>query len=280
MSEIRFSNLIFEEKKVLAQDFRVNKPVFNSPPFTFQTKPNINIDVPLPDLTGTKLPSIKRDKAYILTRINDPRATYDELKKEILTSDMNELEKTDSIRLLDEKKNLKLFKNNLNLNAKSGTGTTLMIDPESGTPLSAEELARLQLESHYTGGIEQDPSVLIRGMQPSVESTRMEQEQNLASLEAQYNETKKKINLLDKVYAELVRNPTNLNLGNILNAHSNSKFIKLAEKDIKEADEVTEEYYDDLLPGFGTALEHPEKYRNIPTDEIKPHKAPKFIKVK
>ena len=280
MSEIRFSNLIFEEKKVLAQDFKVKKPVLNSPPSTFQTKPNINIVLPLPDLKGTKLPSIKRDKAYILTRINDPRATYDELKREILTSEMNELEKSDSIRLLDEKKNLRLFKNNLNLNAKSGTGTTLMIDPESGTPLSAEELARLQLESHYKGAVEQDPSVSIRGMQPSVESTRMEQEQNLASLEAQYKETLKKINLLDKVYAELVRNPTNLNLGNILNAHSNSKFIKLAENEIKEADEVTEEYYDDLLPGFGTALEHPEKYRNIPTDEIKPHKVPKFIKVK
>jgi hypothetical protein len=53
-----------------------------------------------------------------------------------------------------------------------------------------------------------------------------------------------------------------------------------ADLETKEADEVIEEYYDDLLPGFGTALEHPEKYRNIPTDKIKPNKAPKFIRVK
>ena len=138
----------------------------------------------------------------------------------------------------------------------------------------------MNLESLYSGGIEKDPVIKTRGMKPSTESIGMEQAQTLASLQAQYNETKKKINLLDKLYTQIVRNPTNLNLGSLLNAHTGAQFVKLAEKDIIEADEVTEEYYDDLLPGFGTALEHPEKYRNIPTDEIKPHKAPKFIKVK
>jgi hypothetical protein len=108
----------------------------------------------------------------------------------------------------------------------------------------------------------------------------MEQTQTLASLEAQYKETLKKINLLDKVYSELVRNPTNLNLGAILNAHSNSKFIKLAETELKEADKELEDYYNSFYSPYGTILEHPEENRNKTTDEVEPHKAAKFIKVK
>jgi hypothetical protein len=170
------------------------------------------------------------------------------------------------------------------LGGTAGLGNTtdqsVFADTESGLSLDPATRSKLNLESLYSGGIEKDPNIKTRGMKPSVESIGMEQTQTLASLEGQYKETLKKINLLDKVYAELVRNPTNLNLGSLLNAHTSAQFVKLAETEIKEADEVTEEYYDDLLPGFGTALEHPEKYRNIPTDEIKPHKAPKFIKVK
>lgn len=162
----------------------------------------------------------------------------------------------------------------------STSGQTVTMDTDSAVELDPLTRSKLNLESLYSGGIEKDPNIKTRGMKPSTESIGMEQTQTLASLEAQYKETLKKINLVDKLYAQIVRNPTNLNLGSLLNAHTDAQFVKLAEKDIKEADEVTEEYYDDLLPGFGTALEHPEKYRNIPTDEIKPHKAPKFIKVK
>lgn len=164
--------------------------------------------------------------------------------------------------------------------SESTSDQTVSLDPDSGVELDPFIRSKMNLESLYSGGIEKDPVIKTRGMKPSTESIGMEQAQTLASLQAQYNETKKKINLLDKLYTQIVRNPTNLNLGSLLNAHTGAQFVKLAEKDIIEADEVTEEYYDDLLPGFGTALEHPEKYRNIPTDEIKPHKAPKFIKVK
>ena len=161
----------------------------------------------------------------------------------------------------------------------AGTGTTLIIDPESGTPITPEEFAKLQLESHYAGGVEKDPSIKTRGMKPSTESIGMEQEQTLASLETQYKEIQKKINLLDKVYAEIVRNPTNLNLGNILNAHSSSKFVKLAEKDEKEADQknidYVADYYQDFLydetadkPQYGPAIKNPGKWRKIPTTKI------------
>ncbi len=36
----------------------------------------------------------------------------------------------------------------------------------------------------------------------------------------------------------------------------------------KEADEETEDYWDELLPGLGTALEHPKKFRKTLTDDI------------
>ena len=42
-------------------------------------------------------------------------------------------------------------------------------------------------------------------------------------------------------------------------------------KYIKQGDAEVEEYWDNLLPGMGTALEHPSKYRKVKTDDIKPH---------
>ena len=115
-------------------------------------------------------------------------------------------------------------------------------------------------------------------MKPSNESIEMEKQQSLASLESTYKETLKKINTLDKVYAELVRNPTNLNLGNILSAHSSAKFVKLAEKDVIEADQENidyeGDYYQELYdqsvdkPQYGPAIKNPGKWRKIPTTKI------------
>lgn len=62
-------------------------------------------------------------------------------------------------------------------------------------------------------------------------------------------------------------------------AHTNAKFIKIAEDDfLKEADEEIENYYNKLYegsegsPDFGTALEHPEETRDELTTRIHQHK--------
>jgi hypothetical protein len=61
-------------------------------------------------------------------------------------------------------------------------------------------------------------------------------------------------------------------------AHTNAKFVKLAEDIIKEADEEIENYYNDLYdesegsPNFGTALEHPIETRNELSTKIHHHK--------
>jgi len=62
-------------------------------------------------------------------------------------------------------------------------------------------------------------------------------------------------------------------------AHTNAKFVKIAEDDmVKEADEEIEDYYNDLYegsegsPDFGTALEHPKETRNELTTKIHHHR--------
>ena len=298
MSEIKFSNLIFEQQKeVIAQTFTNPKFDINAKPIS-NTNPNPTLDY------SSNINLFKaKDKEYYINKINTPGVNLDLLKQDLLTQPLLDLVKTNLLDMIkkkqaspDQKVEYKDYFFELDPKTKSGFGVsgsgtgsgtsspsqdqTLFLDPDSGVELDPFIRSKMNLESLYSGGIEKDPVIKTRGMKPSTESIGMEQAQTLASLQAQYNETKKKINLLDKLYTQIVRNPTNLNLGSLLNAHTGAQFVKLAEKDIIEADEVTEEYYDDLLPGFGTALEHPEKYRNIPTDEIKPHKAPKFIKVK
>ena len=298
MSEVKFSNLIFEkQKEVIAQTFTTPKFDINAKPIS-NTNPNPTLDY------SSNINLFKaKDKEYYINKINTPGVNLDLLKQDLLTQPLLDLVKTNLLDMIkkkeaspDQKVEYKDYFFELDPKTKSGFGVsgsgtgsgtsspsqdqTLFLDPDSGVELDPFIRSKMNLESLYSGGIEKDPVIKTRGMKPSTESIGMEQAQTLASLEAQYNETKKKINLLDKLYTQIVRNPTNLNLGSLLNAHTGAQFVKLAEKDIIEADEVTEEYYDDLLPGFGTALEHPEKYRNIPTDEIKPHKVPKFIKVK
>lgn len=329
MSEIKFSNLIFEEqKKVLAQTVnptfehyqnKINTPGTNLSKLTDYSNIDPKLDYSQ-QLALNEQVQVKKLDHYIL-KVNAPGTNLIALELAVEADpNLTEPEKKNLDRMIVDKRkdpskflDYKLYStysprvvstdpnaplsyysnypgdgsvgssasnSGGNSDSENTSDQTVSLDPDSGVELDPSTLSKLKLESLYSGGIEKDPNIKTRGMKPSVESIGMEQTQTLASLEAQYKETLKKINLIDKVYAELVRNPTNLNLGNLLNAHTGAQFVKLAEKDIKEADEVTEEYYDDLLPGFGTALEHPEKYRNIPTNEIKPHKAPKFIKVK
>jgi len=324
MSEIKFSNIIFEEqKKVLAQDVnptfehyqnKINIPGTNLSKLTDYSNLDPKLDYSQ-QLAVNEQVQVKKLDHYI-SKVNAPGTNLIALELSIDSEPMlSDTEKNNLYRMIADKRkdpdktlDYKLYSayfprvvstdpnapldyysvsglgGTTGLGGTAGLGNTtdqsVFADTESGLSLDPATRSKLNLESLYSGGIEKDPNIKTRGMKPSVESIGMEQTQTLASLEGQYKETLKKINLLDKVYAELVRNPTNLNLGSLLNAHTSAQFVKLAETEIKEADEVTEEYYDDLLPGFGTALEHPEKYRNIPTDEIKPHKAPKFIKVK
>lgn len=329
MSEIKFSNLIFEQQKeVLAQTVnptfdhyqkKINTPGTNlsklteysnlDPKLDYSQQLQINenvlqkkldhyigkVNAPGTNLIALELaveadpnltePEKKNLDRMIVDKRKDPSKTLD---YKLYSTYFPRVVSTDPNAPLsyysDYPGGSSIGSNSSGSGGTAGLGSTteetVFKDPDSGVELDPDTRSKLNLESLYSGGIEKDPVIKTRGMKPSTESIGMEQTQTLASLEAQYNETKKKINLLDKLYNQIVRNPTNLNLGSLLNAHTSAQFVKLAETEIKEADEVTEEYYDDLLPGFGTALEHPEKYRNIPTDEIKPHKAPKFIRVK
>ena len=336
MSEIKFSNLIFEQQKeVLAQAANPSFVDYNKKLENPGTNLNRLVDYSKfdPKLDESQKNEIRDNVAnkkiqHYIGKINTPGTNLTTLELSVdFEPSLTDLEKSNLFKMVGDKRknpskivdyssyfntfspapapdytNTEEYVRNQGLlgrtnvyqsgaaNSASGLGGTaglgstteeiVFIDPDSGVEIDPLTRSKLNLESLYSGGIEKDPVIKTRGMKPSTESIGMEQTQTLASLEAQYNETKKKINLLDKLYAQIVRNPTNLNLGSLLNAHTSAQFVKLAETEIKEADEVTEEYYDDLLPGFGTALEHPEKYRNIPTDEIKPHKAPKFIRVK
>ena len=271
MSEIKFSNLIFEEKNVLAQaqNFQFNNPSKSQLP---------KVNVPLPNF-GTL--NLKKDKNYFLNKIkfheNDNSKLdlfFTNTENEIRFSpDLSAADRFELLRKLEEKS-----KERFKFDAKSGSGTGATIDFDSARPISPEQRAKIELESHYAGAVENDPTVSVRGMKPSNESIEMEKQQSLASLEATYKETLKKINTLDKVYAELVRNPTNLNLGNILAAHSSAKFVKLAEKDVKEADQENIDYegdyykelYDQSVdkPQYGPAIKNPGKWRKIPTTKI------------
>lgn len=78
-------------------------------------------------------------------------------------------------------------------------------------------------------------------------------------------------------------------LGQLNIAHTNAKFIKIAEDElVKEADEEIEDYYNELYkdtpgnPPYGSALEHYEENRNKLTEDIKTHASsklqPKFKK--
>jgi len=115
-------------------------------------------------------------------------------------------------------------------------------------------------------------------LDPSEESYRWQGPRDLASLERQIRARKENIEDLDSYIFDLVTGGEfTLFSSNI--AHTNSKFIKIAEDDMqKNADEVIENYYNELYedsegsPDFGTALEHPKETRNELTTKIHHHR--------
>ena len=125
-------------------------------------------------------------------------------------------------------------------------------------------------------------------LSPSQEAYEWQGPRELAALERLIRARQENIEDIDSYIFDLVTGaeftPFSSNI-----AHTNSKFIKIAEDDmVKEADEEIEEYYNELYqkskgsPNFGTALEHYEENRNKLTEDVKTHASsysqPKFKK--
>ena len=124
------------------------------------------------------------------------------------------------------------------------------------------------------------------GIMPSMQTVQSDPKRMIASMRAQLVKVFANIQTMEKMYYQILQNPTDL--GGImqgLRKSSLNKFVKQAKfqkvddnKEV-EADVELENYWNDLLPGIGTALEHSPKYRNKTTDELPVHKHPKFKKI-
>lgn len=106
----------------------------------------------------------------------------------------------------------------------------------------------------------------------------------LAAIEKQIQIQEETLAQIDNYVVTLLSGEmANLNI-----AHTNAKFVKIAEDMVKNADEEIEDYYNDLYEGtpgnppYGSALEHPEENRNKLTEDITKHSSsspqPKFKK--
>ena len=127
------------------------------------------------------------------------------------------------------------------------------------------------------------------GVMPSLQTVQSNPKRMIASLRAQLQKVFANIQTMEKIYYQILQNPTDL--GGIMQGLRRSfsdKFIKVAKfekvedsKLVKKSDEYLEKYYNeemDYAP-YGTALEHPEENRNKLTDEIKVHSSSKFKKI-
>jgi hypothetical protein len=114
-------------------------------------------------------------------------------------------------------------------------------------------------------------------LSPSQEAYEWQGPRELAALERLIRARKENIEDIDSYIFDLVTGaeftPFSSNI-----AHTNSKFIKIAEDEmVKEADEEIEDYYNELYndsegsPNFGTALEHYKENRNKLTEDVKTH---------
>ena len=114
------------------------------------------------------------------------------------------------------------------------------------------------------------------------ENVDVSTEEGRESLKRQIAALEKQIQVREQTLAEIDNYVVSLLSGEMaqLNiAHTNAKFVKIAKDDmIVEADEVIEDYYNDLYedsegsPDYGTALEHPEETKNKLTPEIHHHR--------
>jgi len=114
-------------------------------------------------------------------------------------------------------------------------------------------------------------------LSPSQEAYEWQGPRELAALERLIRARKENIEDLDSYIFDLVTGGEFTPFMTVP-AHTNAKFVKLAEDIIKEADEEIENYYNDLYdesegsPNFGTALEHPIETRNELSTKIHHHK--------
>lgn len=111
-------------------------------------------------------------------------------------------------------------------------------------------------------------------------SEEQDLKRQLSAVKALIRETKKNISVLDAYWMRLLSGKGFTKLS------SDQKFVKTAEVFEKEADEVIEDYYDDLYedsprsPNYGKILNHPEKYHHTLTTEASNEpKKPKFKKL-
>jgi hypothetical protein len=77
------------------------------------------------------------------------------------------------------------------------------------------------------------------------------------------------INLTDEIVETSGGNRTSMSKFEKIITHSDENVMSIdSTENIKEADEVSEDYWNDLLPGFGSALEKPKKWRKKLTEDI------------
>jgi hypothetical protein len=112
------------------------------------------------------------------------------------------------------------------------------------------------------------------GVKPDADSGEWQGRRDLESLERLIRQRQENIADLDAYIFGLVTGTDEFTPFAPNVAHTNAKFVKTAEQLVKEADEVIEDYYNELYdgdPNFGTALEHFEENRNKATEDITKH---------
>jgi hypothetical protein len=116
------------------------------------------------------------------------------------------------------------------------------------------------------------------GVKPGADSGQWQGRRDLESLERLIRQRQENIADLEGYIFGLVTGTDEFTPYAPNVAHTNAKFVKTAEELIKEADEVIEDYYNELYdgdPNFGTALEHFEENRNKSTEDITKHSSNK-----
>lgn len=118
------------------------------------------------------------------------------------------------------------------------------------------------------------------GVKPGADSGQWQGRRDLESLERLIRQRQENIADLEGYIFGLVTGTDEFTPYAPNVAHTYAKFVKTAEELIKEADEVIEDYYNELYdgdPNFGTALEHFEENRNKATEDITKHSSNKKL---
>jgi hypothetical protein len=117
------------------------------------------------------------------------------------------------------------------------------------------------------------------GIKPSESSNEWQGRADIESLQRLIRQRQENIADIESFIFGLVSGVDQFSAFKTDIAHTNAKFIKIAEDDmLKKADEEIEDYYNELYedsegsPDFGTALEHPKETRNELTTKIHQHR--------